>query len=252
MSGVLLYYKYNSYRWKIYYLNQKTCSTSSMLWFTWLSCIASQPSLGLFLLTGPVKIRTKNYGDIMKENKTCSKCGEEKPATVEFFHRHRKGLNSACKVCIAEYQQANREKIAERKKRYGQANREKIAERKKRYGQANRETKAEYDKQSYQTKIAVQPACVYQIVNKQNGRIYVGQTFRGELRWRGHLKSLRGGYHDNPNLQKDFNKFGQEVFDWSIIKELPKDREVLAKEEKLHIDKIIAEGKNLYNILLIT
>jgi len=70
MSGVLLYYKHNSYRWKNYYLSPKPCSTLNMLWFTWYACIVLQPSLGLFLLTGPAKIRTKNYGDIMKENKT--------------------------------------------------------------------------------------------------------------------------------------------------------------------------------------
>jgi hypothetical protein len=169
--------------------------------------------------------------------KTCSKCGEEKPATTEFFHRHRNGLRAACKVCIKQYQQANREAIAERRKQHYQANREALLEQQKQQRQAKR---------------AEQPACIYQIVNNQNGRIYVGETIQGELRWKRHLTYLKGGYHINPNLQEDFNKFGEEVFEWSIIKELPKDRELLTKEEKLHIDSLIAEGKSLYNVHLVS
>ena len=118
MSGVLLYYKYNSYRWKNYYLNHKTCSTLHMLWFTWLSCIASQPSLGLFLLTGPAKIGTKNCGDIMKENKTCSQCGEEKPATAEFFHRNNAKLRANCKACNKAYR--DRSEVKQRMESYSQ------------------------------------------------------------------------------------------------------------------------------------
>lgn len=42
--------------------------------------------------------------------KTCTKCGETKPATVEFFHRHRDGLTGQCKRC------KNRAKYDERRK----------------------------------------------------------------------------------------------------------------------------------------
>jgi hypothetical protein len=122
----------------------------------------------------------------------------------------------------------------------------------KQYYQANREALIERSKQYHEAKVAEQPACVYQIVNNQNGRIYVGETFRGIFRWKEHRKTLRGGYHNNSNLQADFNNFGEEAFEWSIIKELPKDKEILVKEEKLHINKMIAEGKNLYNVHLIT
>ena len=233
--------------------------------------------------------------------KTCSKCGEEKPATTEYFHKHGKYLRSVCKICVAEYhkqyyqanretraeqikqynqankeaiaewrkqyrqanleanreakaeydkqyRQANREVLIEQRKQYYQANREAIIERSKQYRQANREAIAEWSKQYRQAKNAEQPACIYQIVNSQNGRIYVGETMRGVLRWKySHLSYLRCGNHSNSDLQTDFNKFGEEAFEWSIIKELPKDKEVLTKEEKLHIDSLIAEGKSLYN-----
>jgi hypothetical protein len=35
--------------------------------------------------------------------KKCTKCGEEKPATTEYFPRFRDGLNTRCKVCKNEY-----------------------------------------------------------------------------------------------------------------------------------------------------
>lgn len=190
--------------------------------------------------------------------KTCSKCGEEKPATTEYFYRHLNGLRPDCKMCKNKYskqyyqanQEANREAKAEYDRQRYRANREAKAEYNRQYRQANREAIAEQIKQYHEAKKAEQPACVYQIVNNQNGRIYVGETMQGELRWKRHLSNLKGGYHINPNLQEDFNKFGEEAFGWSIIKELPKDRELLTKEEKLHIDSLIAEGKSLYNVHL--
>jgi hypothetical protein len=195
----------------------------------------------------------------MKENKTCSKCGEEKLATAEYFYRNKcrkDGFGTYCKICKAaidkQYNKDNSEAMANQTKQYRQANREARAEYDKQYRQANREAIAEYNRQYHQARKAKQAACVYQIVNNQNGRIYIGETMRGELRWKEHLTSLKGGYHPNADLQADFNNFGEEAFEWRIIKELPKDREILAKEEKLHIDKMIAEGKSLYNERLIT
>jgi group I intron endonuclease len=91
---------------------------------------------------------------------------------------------------------------------------------------------------------------IYQIVNSINGKVYVGQTMRGVLRWNQHLRRLRGNRHVNPNLQADFNEFGEDVFEWSIIQELPKDREVLVQEETNTIQRLLAEGKELYNIVL--
>jgi hypothetical protein len=173
----------------------------------------------------------------MKENKTCSKCEEEKPATAEFFHKAGKGFRGDCKICVAEYA-----------KQHYQVNSEIIKQQSKEYYYDNQKIIAKRREEERQKRNLNQPACIYQIINNQNGQIYVGETMRGKLRLAKHLTELRGNYHSNPNLQEDFNKFGEEAFEWSIIKELPKDREVLTKEEKLHIDSLIAEGKNLYNI----
>ena len=56
--------------------------------------------------------------------KKCSKCGEIKPATAEFFNRDRtkkNGLRGYCKECAAKYYQKNKEEIAERYREYEQS-----------------------------------------------------------------------------------------------------------------------------------
>jgi len=168
--------------------------------------------------------------------KTCTKCGETKPFAEFNKDRNKKdGHRSQCKSCRKQYCQENREAINERYKRWHQENKEAVNERNRRYQEERK---------------ANQPGCVYQIVNSINGRVYVGETTVGELRWITHLSCLRGNYHDNSNLQADFNEFGEDVFEWSIIQELPKDKEVLVQEETNTIQRLLAEGKELYNIVL--
>ena len=57
--------------------------------------------------------------------KTCTKCGNELPATAEYFYRDKNrkdGLYPQCKECrtasIKKYSENNKEKISERKKEY--------------------------------------------------------------------------------------------------------------------------------------
>lgn len=211
--------------------------------------------------------------------KKCPKCGIDKPLTAEYYHRSStisSGFQSYCKPCRAEHQQNNKEKIAKYRAEYYQNNKEKIAKQKAEYRLDNKEKIAEYyqnnkekilkqkakyrqnnkekiNKQHaeyYQNNKAEQPACVYQIVNSVNNKIYIGETTRGEIRWKEHLGDLRGNRHGNHKLQADFDKFGEEVFSWSIIEEYPKDKDILQLEEIKTIDKLLKEGKELYNLSL--
>ncbi len=82
--------------------------------------------------------------------KMCKKCGETFPATLDHFHRQKRGkygLRSQCKECIAErsrqYREANRGKIAERDRQYREANREKVSEYQRQYREANSEKVSE-------------------------------------------------------------------------------------------------------------
>ena len=190
------------------------------------------------------------------KTKKCGKCGIEKD--FDCFYKYSKSKDrhqSRCKSCCveynAEYYHNNKEKIkekfAEYRVEYYQNNKAKIAKKDAEYRKNNKEKIAKKDAEYRSKRKAKQPACVYQILNKVNGKIYIGETLRGELRWKGHLKTLRGNRHKNPKLQADFNKFGEEAFEWSIIKEVDKDKETLVLEEAKTMDSFLKEGKELYN-----
>ena len=109
--------------------------------------------------------------------KQCTKCGETKPATTEFFSRgnsRKDGLNGWCKICTSEYQrewyESNKEKISEQKREkdrkyyethkekkreydreYRTANAEKISEREREYYTANKEKISEQQREYLQT-----------------------------------------------------------------------------------------------------
>ena len=83
----------------------------------------------------------------------CTVCGRWLVANKVNFYRAKKGkygLESKCKECIRnknrQYNEANKDKMAEYKKQYYEANKDKIAE----YRKANKDKKAEYMKQRYQ------------------------------------------------------------------------------------------------------
>jgi 5-methylcytosine-specific restriction endonuclease McrA len=74
--------------------------------------------------------------------KVCSKCGEAKPATTEYFNlskRRKCGLYPSCKVCRRVCYLENRERETDRAKAYYEANRERVAAQAKIYRQENHE-----------------------------------------------------------------------------------------------------------------
>lgn len=82
----------------------------------------------------------------MSEFKTCTKCGEEKPATSDQFDRQKTGkygLLAQCKACYKAYREANKEKRAERMAKYRAANKERITKYMAEYYVANKESAAE-------------------------------------------------------------------------------------------------------------
>jgi 5-methylcytosine-specific restriction endonuclease McrA len=113
-------------------------------------------------------------------SKRCTKCGELKPATREFFRKRGNGLRSECKRCQDDYNRAwyadnvehaaekrkmwananpgrvaalrkanhetHKERDAARNKAWREANRERLAAAQKAYSEANRERKSEYYK----------------------------------------------------------------------------------------------------------
>lgn len=53
---------------------------------------------------------------------------------------------------------------------------------------------------------------IYRIINKSNGKMYIGQSLNVETRLKQHLKSLKNGTHVNKHLQAAFDKYGEEGF----------------------------------------
>ena len=83
--------------------------------------------------------------------KKCSKCGEGKPATLEYFNKNGERLRPNCKSCFRkqtkEYKERNKDKIKEYKKEYYEQNKDKCKERSKEYYEQNKDKFKEYKKE---------------------------------------------------------------------------------------------------------
>ena len=94
---------------------------------------------------------------------------------------------------------------------------------------------------------------IYKIVNKINGKYYVGSSidiFGGtnhEGRLKRHLKRLRKGIHENPHLQNAWNKYGEKNFNFMLVEEVNKD--VLLLTEQKYLDIAKSEQDYCYNIV---
>lgn len=82
---------------------------------------------------------------------------------------------------------------------------------------------------------------VYKI--ELNVKCYVGSSQNIKKRWQNHLSKLRKNIHSNLHLQNAFNKYGEELLEFSILEivEIPED--VIVLEQK-YIDELQPE----YNI----
>ena len=60
-------------------------------------------------------------------------------------------------------------------------------------------------------------SCIYSILNKVNGKIYIGQTIDSKRRFKEHKSELRRNNHYNPHLQYAWNKYGEDSFEFNIL-----------------------------------
>jgi len=92
---------------------------------------------------------------------------------------------------------------------------------------------------------------IYKIINKVNGKYYVGSscdilTDSWSGRWFQHKYLLMKNKHHNIKLQRSWNKYGENNFQFLIIEKLP--IESLLKVEQIYLDKAKLEMKNCYNV----
>lgn len=86
---------------------------------------------------------------------------------------------------------------------------------------------------------------IYCIKNKENGKVYIGQTVDIRKRWVQHQCDLEAGRHDNKYLQADWKKYGKQAFEMFVIEKC--EIEQLHEKEIEWIKKYSAFG-NGYNM----
>ena len=74
---------------------------------------------------------------------------------------------------------------------------------------------------------------IYCITNKITGYTYIGQSLNVSSRWGTHRWSLTKGDHHCQHLQRSWNKYGQENFDWFIIENNLDQEQANELEQKL-------------------
>ena len=153
--------------------------------------------------------------------KKCSRCKETKP--LDCFNKNQGWCRPCQKQYNAEWRKDNPEYHAEWRKDNPEHNAE--------WRQANKEHVQEYEAE-YRTKI---PPGVYQVINKQTGERYIGKSKSPNNRRRRHWSHLRGGYHENPNLQEAYDKYGEDAFEFEMIEHCEPDQ--LLKREAYWIKK---------------
>ena len=87
---------------------------------------------------------------------------------------------------------------------------------------------------------------IYMIQNLVNGKMYIGQAVDIERRWRHHRSVLRGNDHDNKHLQRAWNKYGEDNFEFTIICECAESQ--LNTMEEYYIFELMSyDGRVGYN-----
>jgi len=67
---------------------------------------------------------------------------------------------------------------------------------------------------------------VYAIENTVNGHRYIGSTTNYKSRWHTHRSTLRRGVHHSFILQKAWNKYGAQAFEFKLLLVCPKDQRI--------------------------
>ena len=78
--------------------------------------------------------------------------------------------------------------------------------------------------------------CIYQILNKVNGKAYIGSTKKAGIRFNKHRFELFSNTHANTYLQNSYNKHGASNFEFSIIYV---HERLLHESEDAYLDRLL-------------
>ena len=87
---------------------------------------------------------------------------------------------------------------------------------------------------------------IYKIINKVNGKYYVGSSKNIKYRWNKHIKMLNDNDHSNQHLQNAWNKYGKESFIFKMIEKTTKENTLIIEQNYLDIAKL--EPNQTYNM----
>lgn len=91
------------------------------------------------------------------------------------------------------------------------------------------------------------PCGIYRITNTSTGQHYIGSSLNIRKRWNRHREQLRQGEHHSLKLQRAWNKYGEQQFEFSVL-ETVLDKQALLLAEQWWLDTLQAAASG-YNIL---
>lgn len=88
---------------------------------------------------------------------------------------------------------------------------------------------------------------IYKILNKVNGKFYIGSAIEIKKRWREHKHHLNKNAHKNPHLQAAWNKYWDISFEFIILEYVEKEN--LVNREQHWIDETNCHDRDIgYNL----
>jgi group I intron endonuclease len=87
---------------------------------------------------------------------------------------------------------------------------------------------------------------VYAITNISTGKHYIGSAVNIQRRWKQHRNELTSGSHHSSKLQRSWNKYGPEKFEFSVILICAQADLLMYEQICMDFFKVV---KNGYNIL---
>ena len=88
---------------------------------------------------------------------------------------------------------------------------------------------------------------IYEIICLVNNKSYIGESKSINHRWKHHKYKLKDNTHDNRELQKDYNLYGDDNFQHKVLLELPDDKNTRLLEEAKKIRERLENGQDVYN-----
>jgi group I intron endonuclease len=92
---------------------------------------------------------------------------------------------------------------------------------------------------------------IYKIINRVNGKYYVGSSISiigGKGRWANHKGKLKYKRHENYKLQKDWDEYGKDNFDFVVVENCESDKLKIKLLEQKYLDVAKTEQDKCYNL----